>query len=124
MTTRILSVSVPVADQDAALRCTDVLGCELRTDVEVWPGARMVEVVPPGSSVSLLLLPPESQIPIAIRLGTHDAQQAHDTIREARVTLHNDDLIRMEGVLAMFSFTDPDGNGLVYLEDTDENERR
>ncbi|WP_218027721.1 VOC family protein [Rhodococcus wratislaviensis] len=42
MTTRVLSVSVPVADQNAALRFyTEVLGCELRTDVEVWPGARL-----------------------------------------------------------------------------------
>ena len=75
MTTRVLSVSVPVADQDAALAFyTEVLGCELRTDVEVWPGARMTEVVPPGSSVALVLLPPDSEIPVAIRLGTSDAQ--------------------------------------------------
>lgn len=119
MTTRVLSVSVPVADQDAALKFyTEVLGCELRIDIEVWPGARMIEVVPPGSDVSLVLLPRDSQIPIAIRLGTSDAQQAHDRVREAGVTLHNDELVRMEGVPAMFSFTDPDGNGLVYLEDT------
>ena len=122
MTTRVLSVSVPVTDQDAALRFyTEVLGCELRTDVEVWPGARMVEVVPPGSSVSLVLLPPDSRIPVAIRLGTSDAQQAHDRIRAAGVTLHNDELLRLEGVPAMFSFTDPDGNGLVYLEDADDS---
>ena len=125
MTTRVLSVSVPVTDQDAALTFyTKVLGCELRTDVEVWPGARMVEVVPPGSSVSLVLLPPESQIPVAIRLGTSDAQQAHGRVREAGVTLHNEELVRLEGVPAMFSFTDPDGNGLVYLEDTDDSEPR
>jgi catechol 2,3-dioxygenase-like lactoylglutathione lyase family enzyme len=125
MTTRVLSVSVPVADQDAALKFyTEVLGCELRTDVEVWPGARMVEVVPPGSSVSLALLPPDSQIPVAIRMGTTDAQHAHDTVRAAGVTLHNEELVRMDGVPAMFSFTDPDGNGLVYLEDTDGSERR
>lgn len=123
MTTRVLSVSVPVADQDAALRFyTDVLGCELRTDVEVWPGARMVEVVPPGSSVSLVLLPPDSQIPVAIRLGTSDGQRAHDQIREAGVTLHNEELVRMEGLPAMFSFADPDGNRLVYLEDADQSE--
>jgi predicted enzyme related to lactoylglutathione lyase len=121
MTTRVLSVSVPVTDQDAALTFyTEVLGCELRTDVEVWPGARMVEVVPPGSSVSLVLLPPDSQIPVAIRLGTSDAQQAQDRVREAGVVLHNEELVRLEGVPAMFSFTDPDGNGLVYLEDTDD----
>lgn len=119
ITTRVLSVSVPVSDQDAALKFyTEVLGFELRTDVEVWPGARMVEVVPPGTNVSLVLLPPDSQIPIAIRMGTPDAQQAHDTVREAGVTLHNAELVRIEGIPAMFSFTDPDGNGLVYLEDT------
>jgi len=40
MTTRVQSVSIPVADQDRALKFyTEVLGCELRTDVEVWPGA-------------------------------------------------------------------------------------
>ncbi len=121
MTTRVLSVSVPVTDQDAALAFyTEVLGCELRTDVEVWPGARMVEVVPPGSSVSLVLLPPDSQIPVAIRLGTSDAQSAHDRVREAGVAVHDEELVRLEGVPAMFSFTDPDGNGLVYLEDTDD----
>lgn len=123
MTTRVLSVSVPVSDQDAALKFyTEVLGCEVRTDVEVWPGARMIEVVPPGSSVSLLLLPPDSPIPVAIRLGTPDAQRAHDQVREAGVTLHNEEPVRMEGVPAMFSFTDPDGNGLVYLEEPDQSE--
>ena len=125
MTTRVLSVSVPVADQDAALRFyTEVLGCELRSDIEVWPGARMIEVVPPGSDVSLMLLPPDSQIPVAIRLGTSNAQEAHDKIREAGVTMHNDELVRMEGVPAMFSFTDPEGNGLVYLEDAESSEPR
>ena len=123
MTTRVLSVSVPVADQDAALRFyTEALGCELQADVEVWPGARMIEVVPPGSRVSLVLLSPDSQIPVAIRLGTPDAQRAHDTVRKAGVPLHNDELVQMEGVPPMFSFTDPDGNGLVYLEDTDGGE--
>jgi catechol 2,3-dioxygenase-like lactoylglutathione lyase family enzyme len=121
MTTKVLSVSVPVADQDAALKFyTETLGCELRADVEIWPGARLIEVVPSGSEVSLLLRPPVGEIPVAIRLGTSDARAAHDTIRASGTTLHNDDLIRMEGVPAMFSFTDPDGNGLVYLEDTDD----
>ena len=36
MTTKVLSVSVPVTDQDAALKFyTEVLGCELRTDVRL-----------------------------------------------------------------------------------------
>ena len=43
MTTRIQSVSMSVADQDRALAFyADVLGCQLRADVELWPGARWV----------------------------------------------------------------------------------
>ncbi|WP_300009082.1 VOC family protein [Pseudonocardia sp.] len=125
MTTRVLSESVPVSDQNAALRFyTEVLGCDLRTDVQLWPGARMVEVAPPGSSVSVVLLPPDSQIPVAIRLGTSDARRAHDTLRDAGVTLHDAELVLMDGVPAMFSFTDPDGNGVVYMEEYDPREPR
>ena len=86
---------------------TEVLGFELRTDVEVWPGARMIEVVPPGSSVGRVLLPPDSQIPVAIRLGTSDARPALETLRQSKATLHIEELIRMDGVPAMFSFADP-----------------
>jgi catechol 2,3-dioxygenase-like lactoylglutathione lyase family enzyme len=118
MTTRVLSVTMPVADQDRALRFyTEVLGCELRTDIEVWPGARLVEVVPPGSSVGLVLLPPDSEIPVALRLGTTDAEAAHTRLRQAAVTLHNDQVVHLEGAPPMFFFSDPDGNGLVYMEE-------
>jgi catechol 2,3-dioxygenase-like lactoylglutathione lyase family enzyme len=119
MTTRVMSVTIPVADQDQALRFyTEVLGCELRTDIEVWPGARLVEVVPPGSHVGLVLLPPDSEIPVAVRLGTTDAEAAHARLRDAGVTLHNDEVIHLEGAPPMFFFADPDGNGLVYLEES------
>src|ERR1700722_4408530 len=118
MTTRVQSVTMPVADQDQALRFyTEVLGCELRTDIEGWPGARLVEVVPPGSSVSLVLLPPDSEIPVAVRLGTTDAEAAYGRLREAGVTLHNDEVVPLAGAPPMFFFADPDGNGLVYLEE-------
>lgn len=98
MTTRIQSVSVPVADQDRALQFyIEVLGCELRTDVEVWPGARLVEVVPPGSPVGLVLLPPDSPLPLAVRLGTSDAEAAYARLREAGVTLHNSEVLHLDG---------------------------
>ena len=118
MTTRVHSVSIPVADQDRALAFyIDVLGCELRTDIEVWPGARFVEVVPPGSSVGLVLLPPDSQLPMAVRLGTSNAETAYARLREVGATLHNDEVVLLEGSPPMFFFADPDGNGLVYLEE-------
>lgn len=111
-------MSIPVADQDRALAFyTEVLGFELRTDVEVWPGARMVEVVPPGSEVGLVLLPPDSPLPMAVRMGTTDADAAYGRVRDGGATLHNDKVLRWEGVPAMFAFADPDGNGLVYLEE-------
>jgi catechol 2,3-dioxygenase-like lactoylglutathione lyase family enzyme len=120
MTTRVLSVSIPVTDQDAALRFyIDVLGFELRTDVEVWPGARLVEVVPPGSDFGLVLLPPGSEIPMAVRMGTSDADIAYDQLRSADVHLHNDEVVHLEGSPPMFFFADPDGNGLVYMQDSD-----
>jgi len=121
MTTRVLSVSIPVTDQDAALRFyVDVLGCELRTDREVWPGARLVEVVPPGSDVGLVLLPQNSEIPMAVRMGTSDAEAAHRRLQNADVLLHNDEVIHLDGSPPMFFFADPDGNGLVYLQEPDD----
>ncbi len=118
MTTSVVSVAVPVADQDAALAFyTRVLGFELRHDVEAMPGARMVEVVPPGSQVGLVLLPPDSPLPMAVRLTTTDADAAHARLSGVPgVTLHNAEVLRWDGVPPMFHFTDPDGNDLVYLQ--------
>jgi predicted enzyme related to lactoylglutathione lyase len=113
---------MPVADQDRALAFyRAVLGCEVRVDTEIWPGARLIEVVPPGSSVGIMLLPPHGDIPVAVRLGTQDAEEAHTRIRAAGVTLHNDKVLYLDGAPPMFSFTDPDGNGLVYLQDAPES---
>ena len=118
MTTRVISVSVPVPDQDAALAFyTEVLGCVVRMDAEIWPGARMVEVVPPGSDVGIVLLRPDSPIPVAVRLATTDAQTAFDGLREAGTTPHNDEVLHMDGAPPMFAFADPFGNQLVYLQE-------
>lgn len=121
ITTRVISVTVPVADQDRALEFyRDVLGCEVTTDTEAWPGARIVEVVPPGSSVGIVLLPADSEIPLAVRLGTGDAGAAHARLRQAGVTLHNEAPITLAGGSPMFFFDDPFGNGLVYIEDAED----
>lgn len=118
MTTKLLSVTVPVPDQDRALAFyRDVLGCEVRYDGEPWPGARMIEVVPPGSSVGIVLLPPDSEIPVAVRLGTTSAEEAYERLTDAGVTLHNDAPISIGGGSPMFFFDDPFGNGLVYIQE-------
>lgn len=121
MSTRIVSVSVPVADQDAALRFyTEVLGFELVADVEAWPGARWVEVKLPGSEVTVALLSPDSGIPVALRLETDDAEAAYRRLADEGVRLHNDEVLRFEGMPPMFHFSDHDGNGLVYLQSVEE----
>jgi catechol 2,3-dioxygenase-like lactoylglutathione lyase family enzyme len=113
-----VNVSLPVRDQDAATRFyVDVLGFEVRHDVEVWPGARFVEVVPPGSDVGLVLLPPDSEIPMAVRLGTDSADTAYEKLRAVGATLPDDAVLHLAGQPPMFRFEDPDGNGLVYLEE-------
>jgi catechol 2,3-dioxygenase-like lactoylglutathione lyase family enzyme len=118
MTTKVLSVTVPVPDQDKALAFyRDVLGCEVRYDGEPWPGARMIEVVPPGSSVGIVLIPADSEIPVAVRLGTSDAESAYARVKEAGITLHNDEPISIGGGSPMFFFEDPFGNGLVFIQD-------
>jgi catechol 2,3-dioxygenase-like lactoylglutathione lyase family enzyme len=118
MTTRVLSVTMPVPDQDRALEFyRDVLGCEVRYDGEPWPGARMIEVVPPGSSVGIVLLPADSEVPVALRLGTDDAEGAFSAVREAGCDVHNDAPIQLDGGTPMFFFDDPFGNGLVYIQE-------
>ena len=117
MTSRIQSVSVPVADQDRALAFyTEVLGCELRADIELWPGARWVEVAPPGSEVSIALLPADGEIPVGVRLGTDDADAAHHALTAAGATVHQE-VLRLEFAPPMFTFADPDANLLVLIEE-------
>ncbi|HYP46836.1 MAG TPA: VOC family protein [Propionibacteriaceae bacterium] len=118
--TRITSISVQVSDQDRAIAFyVDTLGCQLRADVEVWPGARWVEVVPPGSDVGIALLTAEGGLPIGVRFGTADADAAHAALTSAGAKV-NTDVLRLEFAPPMFTFSDPDGNLLVLIEDADQ----
>ena len=118
VTTRVLSVTVPVPDQDRALAFyRDVLGFDVRYDGEPWPGARLVEVVPPGSPVGIVLLPADGEIPVAVRLGTPDAAAAFARVDEAGVDLYNDGPLTVGDGSPMFFFDDPFGNGLVFIEE-------
>ncbi|MEJ3654799.1 VOC family protein [Actinomycetes bacterium KLBMP 9759] len=56
MITRISTAAVVVADQDTMREFfVDKLGFTATTDAEMWPGARWVEVAPPGGGTSLVL---------------------------------------------------------------------
>ncbi len=116
-TTRILSVTVEVTDQDRALAYyRDVLGCEVRADVEIWPGARWVEVAPPGSPVGVALLTRESGLPLGVRYGTADAEAAHRALAAAGVAPHQEVLVT-DFAPPMFTAPDPDGNTVVLIQD-------
>lgn len=120
ITTRIMSVSIEVADQDKALTFyRDVLGCELRTDVEVWPGARLVEVAPPGSPVGIALVTRESGLPIGVRYFTGDAEEAHRALVAAGATPHQD-VLYTDFAPPMFTVDDPDGNTVILIQDSGE----
>lgn len=116
-TSRIQSVSIPVADQDRAKQYyCDVLGFELLTDQVLWPGARLIEVGLPGSDITLLLLSNNGEIPIGVRMGVVDVDAAHRVVRRHDPTVR-EEVLRLDFAPPMFEFTDPDGNTLVYLED-------
>lgn len=115
-TTTLQSIAVRVADQDRARDFyVEVLGCTVRTDTEFWPGARWVEVVPPGSTVGIVLLTEAGGMPIGPRFGTTDAAAAHARLADAGTDV--DDLVTMEVAPPMFTLRDPDGNLLVLIED-------
>ena len=118
--TRMMSVSIEVGDQDKALTFyRDVLGCQLQTDIEVWPGARLVEVVPPGSPVAIALLTRSSGLPIGVRYTTGDAEEAHRALTAAGVTPHQS-VLYTDFAPPMFTFDDPDGNTVILIEDSGE----
>ena len=116
-TTRITSTTVEVADQDRALAFyRDVLGCEVRVDVELWPGGRWLEVAPPGSPVGIALLTRASGFPLGVRYGTADADAAHAALRADGVEPH-EGVLRLDFAPPMFTLADPDGNTVVLIED-------
>jgi catechol 2,3-dioxygenase-like lactoylglutathione lyase family enzyme len=116
--TGLHAVGVPVTDQDAALTFYGKLGFETRRDVPMGPGARWIEVAPPGAAVTLALeLAHEGHaagVETGIRLTTGDADAANAALRAHDVD--TDDVLRWPGAPPMFAFRDQDGNGLEIVE--------
>jgi hypothetical protein len=44
-------------------------------------------------------------------------RRSHRAFRQAGARLYNDEVVHLDGSPPMFFFADPDGNGLVYLEE-------
>ena len=116
--TGIRTVSIPVDDQDAALRFyVDTLGFTPLRDDPTPGGGRWIELAPGDDKVVVTLEPAAAVVArgaIGIRFTTKDAEAAHASLRASGVDA--DEILRWPGVPAMFSFRDPDGNAFSITE--------
>jgi catechol 2,3-dioxygenase-like lactoylglutathione lyase family enzyme len=111
---RIGTVLVPVSDQDRALRFfTESLGFETRIDGEFGGGERWIEVAPPGAETTIALVDSRAN---EVSFATDDADAAHEALRARGVDADAEVLRLGEGVPAMFTFRDPDGNRYRVVE--------
>ncbi|TXS50347.1 glyoxalase [Streptomyces sp. uw30] len=110
-------VTLPVADQDRALRFyTEVLGFEVTADLDM-PQGRWLQVAPKGAQTVFTLSGPgmggfEAGSTRGIMLVTTDVDADCARLAEAGVPVQGPDAMpwgRMAG------FQDPDGNGLMLL---------
>jgi lactoylglutathione lyase len=109
--TGIRTVSIPVENQDDALRFyVETLGFALLRDAPT-PGGRWIELAPGNESAILTLQPAEANVTrgaIGIRFTTDDIDGAHLALSERGV--ETDEILRWPGIPPMFAFRDPDGN--------------
>ena len=116
--TGIRTVSIPVDDQDAALRFyTETLGFRVLRDNPTPNGGRWIELAPGGDNAVVTLEPAAPGLTrgaIGIRFTTDDAEAAHAALVGAGVNA--DEILRWPGVPAMFAFRDPDGNTFSITE--------
>jgi lactoylglutathione lyase len=116
----ILTIGVPVTDQDRALDFyLGRLGLEKRRDYPVPQfGGRWIEVAPPSAAVTIALVPAREDAPAGvqtgIRLKTGDAAAVHGRLQAGGVEVG--ELLRWPGVPPMFVVHDQDGNRLEIVE--------
>lgn len=115
MIDEVMTIGVPVSDQDRALAFyRDTLGFRAVRDVPLPQfGGRWIEVAPPSGTVTIALVPTRPGLPAGVQTGirftTADAATVHAELQARGVEVG--ELLRWPGVPAMFSFRDPDGNG-------------
>lgn len=115
----VVSVSVPVSDQEAAKDFyVNTLGFELQVDNSWREGMRWIEVAPEGSATSLMLVSwTESLLPSLYRvvvITTDDIQEIYEEFSDKGVFFDLPPTELSNGRQAMFR--DPDGNALVFWE--------
>jgi catechol 2,3-dioxygenase-like lactoylglutathione lyase family enzyme len=116
--TAVITVAVPVTDQDRAKALLERLGLETRLDTELQPGFRWIELGPPGGSTTISVVRAGPELPAGIdtgvRLATSDARAAQATVID--LGLEAGELLDWETAPLMFAFRDPDGNRFYVTE--------
>lgn len=116
----VLTVAIPVTDQDRAKALLERLGLVTTMDAELQPGFRWLELALPGGGTTLSLVHAgeglAAGIDTGIRLATADARSAHATL--AGIGLEVGELLDWESAPLMFEFEDHDGNRF-YVTETD-----
>lgn len=116
--TAVMTVAVPVTDQDRTKSLLERLGFETRMDTELQEGFRWVELGLGDTATTLSLVPAGNElragIDTGIRLASADARAAHATL--GQLGLDVGELLDWETAPLMFSFLDPDGNRFYVTE--------
>lgn len=113
-------MGVPVTDQDRAVEFyVERLGFQKRLDVPLERlRGRWIEVVPPGSTTTIALVPAREGVPAGVETGVRfvssDAAALHADLLAGGVAV--DELLRWEGVPPVFTVRDRDGNGFEIVE--------
>ncbi|BDZ46539.1 VOC family protein [Naasia aerilata] len=108
--TGVRTVSIPVDNQDDALRFYTSLGFSVLRDGPT-PTGRWIELAPGSANVLLTLQPAAEGIvrgAIGIRFTSDDVEAAHAAMAAEGIDV--DDILLWPGVPPMFAFRDPDGN--------------
>jgi len=110
--TAVLTVAVPVSDQDRAKALLEQFGFEPRMDAELQEGFRWIELGLPGAATTVSLVAAGDELPAGIdtgiRLATPDARATHQALRELGVDVG--ELLDWETAPLMFEFHDHDRN--------------
>ncbi len=118
----VITVAVPVSDQDRSKSLLEGLGFETRMDVELQEGFRWVELGLPGAATTVSLVRTGNELPVGvdtgIRLATPDARAARDTL--TGLGFEVGELLDWKSAPLMFEFRDHDGNRFYVTEMSDE----
>jgi hypothetical protein len=116
--TGVITVAVPVTDQDRTKSLLEGLGFETRMDAELQEGFRWVELGLPAAATTVSLVRTGDELPAGIdtgiRLATADARAAHDKV--SGLGLEVGELLDWESAPLMFEFRDHDGNRFYVTE--------